>query len=329
MVSFFDVLLTVGTLFLLLIPGFILTKCKILPEKTDAILTALVLYACQPVMQFMSFQEEAFNPNIASNMLIVAGLSLAAHIIMIVLMMLIFRVKKMDTKAKINCVRFTSVFPNCGYMGLPFLKLLFPEMGEIIIYAGINIAIMNILMWSIGVYMVTGDRKQMSLKRALLNPTVLAVFLGIIVFVTVQTPIADLGSGTLNEILGKISGSLNVIGDMVTPLAMILLGYKLARVSIKDLLFDKWAYVASFNKLIVMSIITMLLVAYLPINIYAKYSLFFCLSMPSATSSTMFAVRFGGDSQTSAVMVLLSTVLSIVTIPLMFLLFNSGFGVVI
>ncbi|MBR2384700.1 MAG: AEC family transporter [Clostridia bacterium] len=330
--QFFDVLITVGALLVLMVPGYILTKCKVLPEKTDTVLTALVLYGCQPIMQFMSFQKESYDSRIAINMIIVAGISFVVHMLMIGIMMLFFRARKMETKAKINCLRFASVFPNCGYMGLPFLSFLFKgtdHLGEIIIYAGVDIAVMNLIMWSLGVLMITGDRKQMSLKRALLNPTVIALFMGIIVFFTVQTPIAQLGTGATNQILSKLMEGLNIVGDMVTPLAMILIGFKLAKVKIKDLLFDKWAYLASANKLILMSVLTMVVVAFLPISIEVKYTLFFCLSMPSATCSTMFAVQFGGDSETSAVMVLLSTVLSILTIPLMFLLFSRGFGVVI
>ena len=331
-ISFLNVLITVFALVLLAVPGFVLVKTKILSPKADAPLSALVLYGCQPVMVFMSFQKTAFTSEIAMNMLIVAGLAFAVQLVMVGLMYLLIRNKSND--AKLNCVRFASVFSNCGYMGLPFLQALFSGgafMGEIVIYGGIVIATFNILMWSIGIYMITGDKKQMSVKKAVLNPTVIGLILGIVVFLAVQTPLIDLvQEGTTEYLLvSKIVQSLNFVSDTVTPLSMIVVGIKLAGVNLKELFLDKWSYVACVCKLVVMSLVAMLIVAFLPISVVAKYAVFFCLSMPSATGTVMFAVNFGGDGKSASVIVLLTTVLSIITIPLMYLMFSGVFGVVI
>ena len=331
-ISFLNVLITVFALVLLAVPGFVLVKTKILSPKADAPLSALVLYGCQPVMVFMSFQKTAFTSEIAMNMLIVAGLAFAVQLVMVGLMYLLIRNKSND--AKLNCVRFASVFSNCGYMGLPFLQALFSGgafMGEIVIYGGIVIATFNILMWSIGIYMITGDKKQMSVKKAVLNPTVIGLILGIVVFLAVQTPLIDLvQEGTTEYLLvSKIVQSLNFVSDTVTPLSMIVVGIKLAGVNLKELFLDKWSYVACVCKLVVMSLVAMLIVAFLPISVVAKYAVFFCLSMPSATGTVMFAVNFGGDGKSASVIVLLTTVLSIITIPLMYLMLSGVFGVVI
>ncbi len=332
--DFLNVLITVVSLVILVIPGFVLKKTKILGDRADATLSALCLYGCQPMLMFMSFQKTAFSSSIAINMLIVAGLAILIHFIMIGLMFLCFRGKDENNKAKMNCLRFASVFSNCGYMGLPFLQTLFsfaPEIqGEILIYGGIVIAVFNLLTWSLGVFMMTGDKKQMSFKRAFLNPTVIGLVLGLIVFFAVQTPLVDIApdGGTLDLFITKICASFNFLANMVTPVAMIVIGIKLANINLKRLFLDVWAYVVCANKLIVMSLITMLVVAFLPIAVTAKYALFFCLSMPCATGTVMFAVQFGGDSDSATVFVLLSTVLSVLTIPLMFLMFSGVFGVV-
>lgn len=332
-VEFIDVLIAVISLVLLVVPGFLLVKTKLLSPDSATPLSNLVLYGCQPVMVFMAFQKTTFTPSIAVNMAIVFGLACAVHLLMTAVMYLIVRNK--GDKVKRNCVRFASVFSNCGYMGLPFLQTLFggspAQLGEILIYGGVVIASFNIIMWSVGIWMMTGDKKQMSVKNALLNPTVIGLILGIIVFLTVQTPLVNLPQeGTDTHLfVSKIIQSLNFIGDAVTPLSMTVIGIRLAGVNFKQLFLDKWAYVVSACKLVLMSILTMLCVAFLPISITAKYAIFFCLSMPSATGTVMFAVRFGGDADSGSVFVLASTILSIVTIPLMFLLFSSGFGVVI
>lgn len=334
--SFFDVLITVFSLVLLMVPGFLLVKTKLLGKGADSVLSALVLYGCQPMLMITSFQKTAFRADIAINMLIVCGLAILVHLIMIGVVYLVIRSKPEDERvnAKRNCVRFGSVFSNCGYMGLPFLQSLFGsgDVGnEIIIYGGIVIAIFNLFNWTIGVYMMTGDRKEMSIKKILLNPTIIAIFVGLILFFTVQKPIVDVAveGSMFDALLTKIMKAIGYLGEMVTPLAMIVIGVKLANQDLKKIFLDKYAYINALLKLVVMSLICMLVTAFLPISTIVKYAIFFCLSMPSATSTTLFAVRFGGDSDSASVFVLLSTLLSIVTIPLMFLTFSSLFGVVI
>ncbi len=321
-IDFVIVLTAVIALMVLAVPGFILTKLKMLPESTGAALSTIVLYGCQPVLVFMSFQEN-FRVDIALNMLYVAVLSLAIHIIMFGIIALLLRNK--SRSAKITTARYACLFSNCGYMGLPFLNVVFQGSGEIIIYAAIVIAIFNILNWTLGIFMLTGDKKEISFKKILLNPTILGIVIGALYFFIIGTPIVDLlASGTIaDNLVEKVMSSVGIIGDLVTPLALTVIGIRLANVKIKDLFVDKWAYIVAVMKLIVMSVLTILVVAFLPFNPIVKYVMFFLLSMPSATSTTMFAIKFGGDGDSASVFVLLTTILSILTIPLMYLAMSA------
>ena len=324
--QFVTVLITVISLFVLAIPGFILAKTKLLNKTAESVLSAIVLYGAQPMLVFMSFQKQ-YDSSIVINMLVVAVCALVVHLLMIALMFLVIKNKGND--AKKNCVRFASIFSNCGYMGLPFLKMLFGDSNsEVLIYAAVIIAVFNLVSWSLGQYIITGDRKQMSIKKALLNPTTIGIFVGAILFFTIQTPIVDLAQGTaVQGFVEKLMASLDTIGNLVTPLSMMLIGVKLAGVNVKSLFTDKWAYVSCFFKLIVMGVLTMLVMAFLSVPAIVKYAVLFTLSMPSATSTVLFSVQFGGDSQTASVCVLLSTILSAVTIPIMFIIFNQLFGI--
>lgn len=321
-IDFMTVLMAVIALMVLAVPGFILTKLKMLPESTGSALSTIVLYGCQPVLVFMSFQEN-YRDDIALNMLYVAILSLAIHIIMFGIISLLIRNK--SKSAKVKTARYACLFSNCGYMGLPFLKLVFEGSNEIIIYAAIVIAIFNILNWTLGIYMLTGDKKEISFKKIVFNPTILGIVLGALYFFVVGTPIVDLltPKTVTDNMVDKIMESVNIIGDLVTPLALTVIGIRLANVRFKDLFINKWAYIVLLMKLVVMSIITILAVAFLPFNPIVKYVMFFLLSMPSATSTTMFAIKFGGDGDSASVFVLLTTILSIITIPLMYLLMSA------
>ena len=188
-----DVFITVVFLLILMIPGFILIKTKMLDENAEKALSTLVLYVCQPALMLMAFQKKPYSPDLAVNMLIVAGLSLLIHSVMIAFMMLVFRNKNKD--AKINCLKFASVFGNCGYMGLPFLQSLFSGNqyeAEVLIYGGVVIMIFNLLTWSIGVFMITGNKNDISVKKVLLHPVILAMFAGFIALIGAGKPLADL-----------------------------------------------------------------------------------------------------------------------------------------
>ena len=331
-IDFLHVLIAVVSLVLLAVPGYVLVKCKLLKKGAAEAFSTLVLYGCQPMLMIMGFQKTAYDPKIGLNMLIVAGLAFLVHFVMIGLVYLIIRNKDNDKKK--NVARFASVFGNCGYMGLPFLQMLFSgtaHLGEILIYTSVVIAVFNLLTWSIGIFMITGDRKDISVKKALLNPTIIGVAVGMILFFAVKTPIATaLPDGTVGHaILSKLMQSINFLAETVTPLAMVVVGIKLADVKIKDLFLDKWAYITAVLKLILMSVLSMIAVAFLPVSSTIKFAIFFTLSMPSATNTVMFSVQFGGDGDSASVMVLLSTIFSIVTIPLTYLAFTGIFGVAI
>ena len=331
--NFIDVLITVVFLLILMVPGFILVKCNMLSDSVQSGFSTMVLYVCQPALMLMAFQKKPYSPDLAVNMLIVAGLALLIHGVMIAFMMLAFRNKQKS--AKINCLRFASVFGNCGYMGLPFLQSLFSfntsYLAEVLIYGGVVIVIFNILTWSVGVFMMTGDKKQINIKNMLVNPTVISLLIAVLMFFTIQKPLVDLFTPDTfgDKVFTGLSKSINFLAEMVTPLAMTVLGMRIARVNVKQLFTDKWAYVNVVNKLFIMGIITILVVAWLPVSTVVKYTLFFLLSMPSANNTVLFAVNFGGDAESGSIFVLLSTILSIVTIPLMFLIMNGVFGIAI
>ena len=330
MVTFFDVFITVVFLLLLAVPGFIFAKIKMFPDSASATLSVIVLYGCQPILIITSFQGCAYNPKIALNMLIVAGLAMLVHLLMFAIVKVAFY--KWESNDKIKIVKYLSVFSNCGFMGLPFLQSLFTEpsvQAELVIYCAVVLAVFNILNWTFGVYIITGNKKEVSWKKILLNPVIIAVIFSLAVFFTMQKPFVELApAGTAgHKVLTKLMASLQYLSNIVTPLSMFVIGIRLANIDFKKLLVDKWAYILSAVKLIGMSFITIFLVSFLPIAGTIKYSLFFLFSMPSATSGAMMAVQFHKDGDFASIGVVLSTIFSIATLPLLYLFMNSVLGI--
>ena len=237
--------------------------------------------------------------------------------------------KKIDQN---KIFEFTLIFSNCGFMGAPFLQSLFSDAGmqaEVLIYCAVILAVFNILNWTIGVYIITGDKKEVSLKKIACNPVIISVVVGAALFFILRQPIATLApQGTvMAKVLGKFMNSLNYLSNMVTPLSMFVIGLRLANVDYKQLFTEKWALASTGLKLLIMPLLTMLTVVFLPIASTIKYTLFFLFSMPSATNGVMLAVQYKKDSDFASVCVLLSTVLCVLTIPPLYLLMSQGLGV--
>lgn len=318
-----EIFLTVAALIVLVVPCFVLKKLNVVGNSAEGVLSDIVLYVCQPLMLVMSFQKTAFTAEVLLNMLIVFGLAVAIHAVMIGLIVLFTKGKGADERVRV--LRFAAVFSNCGYMGIPFLQLLYGESaGELLIYAGVVIGVFNLLAWTIGVYLITGDTKSVSFKKAALNPNIIGLIIGLTLFLTVQKPLADLApaSSVAGNIVSKLIKCVTFFADMVTPLSMSVIGIKLASMPLKKLVSDKYAYLSVASKNVLMSLVAMVFVAFLPIDGTVKNAIFFTLSMPSATMTVLLTVKHGGDGDLATSCVLLSTMLSVVTVPLIYALFS-------
>lgn len=323
-VDFLTVLITVLSLIVLAVPGFILKKCKLLPENATKVLTSVLLFIAQPFLTFMSFQKTQYKDSILVNMLIMAGLALAVHLIMIVLVIVVFG-KRGRTDEKVRVVRFASVFGNCGFLGFPFLQSMFPGKGEILIYGAVIVAIFNLLSWTVGIYLITGDKKYVSLRKAILNPPFIALLISLPLFIILKKPISAIGESgtTVNLLFAKLSSSFNLLSEMVTPLAMTILGIRLAEMDVKQVLTNKWVYFSSAFKLVVMPLVAFGIVALLSgLAIEIKVTLFFIMAMPTATQTLLFSEQYGGEPYTASSAVLLNTMLCVITIPLISLLLS-------
>lgn len=327
-IDFLTVLIAVFALLIMTIPGFIFGKLKIMPEKSAETCSKIVMYCCQTALAFNIFASKTYTSEIGKNMLIVFGLAVGLHLLMAILLQVFVRSKS----DRATIIKNAGYLGNCGFMGIPFLQMLFGNgNNDVLIYAAVIIVVFNLFNWTLGVFTISGDKKQISVKKILLNPVIIAIILGFVLFVTVQKPFVQiLPEGTVwHSILEKVLLAIEAFSDMVTPLSMFVIGLRLSTVSLKQLFLDKDAYLVCLIKLILMPMITILVVAFLPVSNMVKYAIFLMLAMPSATSTSLFAVMYDKESNFSTVCVLLTTVLSIITIPVMFLVMSGLFGVVI
>ena len=154
----------------------------------------------------MSFQKTKYSSDIVSNLLIVAGVAILLHAIMVAIVTLVFG-KKFDKDKKLRVVSFASCFGNAGFMGLPFLQMLFNTSGEAVMYGAVFVAVFNAFTWTVGIFLLTGDKAYVKIKKAILNPPFIALIVSLPLFLILKQPINLIGQeGTvLRSVFEKVS----------------------------------------------------------------------------------------------------------------------------
>lgn len=204
-------------------------------------------------------------------------------------------------------------FGNVGFFGVPVLQFLFPDAHEAIAYSAVFIVTLNLMGWTVGSYVLTGDRRHVSLRRALINPQTVTLVISLPLF------FAGVSEGDLPDTLNTVIGYL---ADMTAPLCMIILGMRFALAPVVQLFTDLRVYISSLVKTLVFPLVVYLvLLPFEGMDEMLRVSLVLLSGMPAATINLNLAELYGADQKTAANSILMSTVLSILTIPVLMLLF--------
>ena len=342
--NFSTTALSVLLLIAMAVPGYLLVKTKMLPEKAITYLSVLLLYVSQPFLSIRSFLEVSYTPQLAINLAVVFGVSMLAQGVIFGAVLLILR-RRFDDPAQSaaliaegyiggnsytsepalvaeidRCVKgranravvLASAFGNVGFFGVPVLQFLFPDAHDAIAYSAVFIVSLNLMSWTVGSYVLTGDKKHVSLKRALVNPQTVTLVISLPLF------FAGVSESDLPETVNTIIGYL---ADMTAPLCMIILGMRFALAPLVQLFKDYRVYIASFVKILVFPLMVYLVLMPFEMDEMLRVSLVLLSGMPAATINLNLAELYGADQTTAANSILMSTVLSIVTIPVLMLLF--------
>lgn len=290
-------------MFLYMLLGFALYKGKKISGEGSANMATLLVWLIIPAVIVKSFCVE---PTAAR--LMGLGLSIVAAVAAQALSMAIshlaFKNRPIDN--------FGAAFSNAGFLGIPLVRATVGD--EAVFYIAFFVAMLNILQWVYGVAVIT--EKKMTLKRStLLHPLILGTALGLALFVT------GLGAKLPAVILGTLSG----VSALNAPLAMLIMGVYLAQADMKTLWTDKHLYIVSFVRLLVIPALTLLVLWGLRLLIPAlgdttALSLFIVAIAPVGANVAVYAQLHNKDYVYATKSVVLSTLLSLLTMPLMVLL---------
>lgn len=313
--------ISVLTLFCYMIPGFILRKSKLADNGFAKALSIFTLYVAQVCMIIHGFIVE-FDFKVLKGIGFVFIYGLIAHIIFYVIAKALF--KKAPERIR-KVLRFGVIFSNAGYMGIPIISDVFGS--EYVIYATIYIVWFNVFAYSLGRLIYTDDKKFISVKKIFINPAVIPITIGLIIFLTgggTWIKQALEGSGIISEGVNLIYNIITVFKNMVAPASMMVIGAKLADINFKGIFKDKYLYPFIALRLlispaIIWAIMRVCLVFGLIDQTAMSIVLILC-STPAAALTTMFAELYDCDSVYAGKLVSVTTLLSVASMPLIALL---------
>ena len=306
-------------LVLLMLPTALMKKFGLVKDGFGVSLSNYVLYVGTPGMIILALYRD-FDKTIAFRSLAVVGFFLVFHLVFFAVSLLFFRKRKsapdeeegIDEAKRRRLLRFGTIFTNAGYMGLPLVLGLLGA--EAAIYVSVYVVCFNILVWTVGCYVFTGDVRYMSLKKAFLNPASIAIMVGLLFFIT-----------PINNYLPAVSEEfLSILNSLVAPLSMGVIGLHLFEIDWKRVWRDLTLYRYVFVRMLLLpALIFCILKLAKTVGYYDEIvfnTLFICGSTPCAAVTVMYSERFDGDAPYASTMVCVSTLLAVGTMPLVALL---------
>ncbi|MBQ8344268.1 MAG: AEC family transporter [Clostridia bacterium] len=304
--SFTVTLTAVAVMLLYAVPGFLLIKTKLVKSEHIPSFSKLLLFVCQPCLTIYSFGKVSFSLESLKNLGICFLITLVLQLGMIMLYFFLFRKKRNDIIWRI--INLAAVLSNCGFLGVPVLEALLPDHPEALAYSSIFAITMNLIGWSVGMYIISLDKSYIKPRKMLLNPGTVGFAVALVMyFFSIKLPM-------------QLDSMLTLLGRMSTPLCMIIMGMRLATANIKQVFCDPRQYLAVVLNQIAMPFIAFGIMYFLPISPILKTAVVILSSCPVASMVQNYAEIIGQGNDKGANMVLLGTMTSIVTVPLICLI---------
>lgn len=312
------------------VPGFVLKKLNMIGDGGKKTLSNILLYVCQPALilaAFTVFSDEDYAAILATpraellaNFGIAAAVSLVALLAVFGLCKLIFL--KHKNRAAADVYTYVAMFSNCGFLGVPFIKMFTDGNAVAVMYIMVFNIVFALLIWTLGVYLITHDRKQISAKKVLINPTIIASAVALLMFFVPQINIFMMDG------VRELSTIPSALSTMTAPLAMILVGIALAELPIKSIFANPSVYLAGALRLIVAPLLTLALaVVFYKMTSGYVYGLsmetdyiflapVIAMAMSPASLVVAMTEHYGGEKELSAAAYVNNTLLSVITVPL-------------
>lgn len=277
-------------LFIIMLIGVLLGKMKVINSESRSTISFLIINVSMPMLIVSSSNLE-FNEQTKNESMWLIIMSVAAFFFSILLAQLIFK------KAVPRCA---TVFSNAGYMGLPVLNSILGPKG--LFLGAIFQMVFHLFTWTYGISLFTKSNKFKDSLKKMINPSLIAVAIAIVLMFTGW------------KIPDTIQTVLKMMGELTTPLSMLLIGATLAQVSLKEVIKLKQIYLVTALRLLIIPAFVLLFLLFPSIPKISVYVVFVINAMPSAAITGILAMKYNNDEKLASSIVAFSTLISIITL---------------
>ena len=293
----------VGVLFVLMAVGCLCNRCRLLNAVAIKGVTGLLMLIVTPCVIIHSFIHQTFSPDLLGDLGWALAVAVFAHVIGSAIAIICLHDR--DARRE-GVLRFAAIFSNAGFMGLPLEYAILGADG--VFFGAMYVVVFNLVCWTWGVAVMCRGTKATNLRSILINPGTMGVALGLPFFLFSMNP---------PEVVGR---PIQMLADLNTPLAMIMVGWYLAEADLRPVLCRGAVYgVAALRLLVVPLAVIGALVgvrACVPmLNPVMAVAIATAASAPVAALTTVIAARFDRDVTTATGLVSGTTLLSILTMP--------------
>ncbi|MGN0638810.1 MAG: AEC family transporter [Huintestinicola sp.] len=304
----------IAVMFILVALGFLCGKIKLIDKETNSKLSSFVLEVVNPVLIFMSYQQE-FDMELLKGLGMALVLGFISYGVMILLLAILYRKNHSDEGL---VEQFAAIYSNCAFMGIPLINGLFGSEG--VFYLTGYVTVFNIMVWTHGVIFFGGKEQKTSLKKVLTSPAIIATAMGLVTFLLRPVLSGISFPGFVTAAVGTVLSAADYVGGMNTPLAMLCAGVTISGTVIGEHIRNVGVYRASALRLIVCPVLFWLIFRWFPIPHTVFMVVMAAAGCPAAATGTMFAIRYKKCPEMAAVIFAVTTLLSAVTLPIMVIL---------
>ncbi len=279
-------------------------RFSLLSKATVTEISGLVLKVINPIVILLSFQRE-LKAELVANL----GWTFLLAVISYGLAMLIAYLaipKKEGRETDIE--RFSCIYSNCGFMGIPLVQAMFGSEG--VFYLTAFLCLFNLLAWTHGVMQISGQRSMKSVIKVLRSPAIIAIALGLVMFflqITIPALLAD---------------TLSMIGELNTPLAMFVAGATIAQTDLLGVLKKPRVYYISVLKLLVIPMAAVLVFLLFPLDRTMEMTVLAATAAPAAAMCTMQCLNYNKNAAYASELFGITTLFSIGSMPLMMMVYE-------
>lgn len=308
MVKYMEVFESFIVMFILIFIGLVLNKKKDISDNTISFISDIIIDISVPALIFVSIIRD-YDSKMFRQYYILPIFGIVISVVGLVISWLIGRkILKLDNN--IEDFIFVSIFGNNLYLGGPLCLILFGSQGlimAILLDFGVSV-----FLWSIGILLINENQKTFNSNfiLKLINPPILGMLMGLLVILfKVNVP-----SFVLNV--------SDLLGGLTIPLAMIFIGIQIPINEIKDNIINKKICFVSIIKLLLIPISIYFLTGFFDIPNILRHVIILESAMPVFASSTVIMLKYNRDVKFVASSVCITTILSLITIPLIILNLN-------